>query len=198
MSIDSIYKLTKTNDVDALLRLLKIQTPEHNTKNIGVDIITPWTRGGAETYKFVFKISVQSISKTFIFKACVPSSPTIAIDDIIKKWVERRKVLEQYGICTPYLYGIFDGCLLEDYIPYELSGLQRNEWTKELNSQLQYYCNVLTKLQFFAINPFSDLRTDLKDIYVIDFGSDLGPPNASNNLPDYSSLASTWIKENLK
>jgi len=145
-----------------------------------------WSRGGAETYIYKFSVEKKRSGKSeeFIIKACAPFSPAIDIDKTLKSWIKRRKILSDYGICTPRLVAVSDGLILEEYIPY----LLRSKISKDGHNQdkllpeLAHYAGILSKLGFSPISPFKDLRSRSNDVVVVDFGEDIGGLNVSQKV----------------
>lgn len=146
-----------------------------------------WVPGGGETY--IFPFSVYGESGTFrklILKAFTPAPGTVSVRDGLQNMLARREELRRFGVAVPQLLGSSGGTWCEDFIPHDL-------WTRisspnfdsshvdKLLSSLFRVAFAMDVLLFAPIDPFRDLRTDDIHAYMIDFGSDLGPPRVAKS-----------------
>lgn len=134
-----------------------------------------WERGGAETYILRFSVYHNDQSSEYIVKACTAFSASQNISEIIADWVDRRNTLKNNGIITPRLVGIGKGVIVEQFIPFTLSqAIQKKDKRDTHLIQLAIFAATIHKLGFLAIEPFSDLRSNGRDVIPVDFGQDLG------------------------
>lgn len=191
---NTIIDLSGTNNLSNALRLLGLI--HKNEDFVSIEADQGWFRSGAETYCIAFSVNKaqsKSIScQKYIIKACTPFCPALSIDTVLDNWVMRRKCLQNENILVPKLIHRGKGLIIENYIPYALDELAPID--SELKEQINYIANVLSKLRFSAINPFTDLRSDGSKIYFVDFGEDLGNPYTSTHEKDYIKIANNWIQ----
>ncbi len=107
-------------------------------------------------------------------------------------------MLTSYGIKAPKIYFRQQATWLEQNIPYELESrvsilAQDHEKLLRLLMQLHVLAIVLGELGFSPIDPFGDLRTDDEDVYVVDFGTDLGPPSVKSKGYAYEGMLIEWL-----
>ena len=89
--------------------------------------------------------------------------------------------------------------LIEEVIPHSLKMYLKKESLDEiLIDELFDYSYALFRLGFDPIDPFSDLMTDGKHIYVVDFGEDLGPYGlqTEKSAKHYFDLTLDWLSQN--
>lgn len=137
-----------------------------------------WMRGGAETFIYRFRATQSDSVHDVLLKAVVGFSTAKSLTEQGDEWVQRRKLLEQDGICTPRLYHAGRAIVVEQFIPEGLSGFLRRKppETVHLFDQVFRYAATLEKHGFCPISPFHGLRTNGVDVFAVDFGQDLGPP----------------------
>lgn len=138
--------------------------------------VSGWRRGGAETYILPFSLSSQNgeDSPQFILKACITPCIERQIDAVVGGWLERRKTAEENGIHTPHFYGYKGGVILEEFIPASLGELVQDAPKEKMVKQLASLYGTLGALGFQPICIAKDLRVSNDNIYMIDFGEDLG------------------------
>jgi len=187
---DFLARATGCEDLGKIAAKLGLVT---QPEDLSLRIIEDWHRGGAETFIMVFTVEGPSLSKKLLLKACTPFSPAVPIEDVLAKWLRRRKFLEASGCLAPHLYGTLEGTLIEEYIPDALSDFELGRWNEGLTRDLMHYAQVLAANGFCALSPFSDLRTDGWRVYVVDFGEDLGDPMQQSSIIDYSQIAVNWL-----
>jgi hypothetical protein len=180
----------------ALHALGLISRSESSYRLVGAD--GQWVRGGAESYIFRFQVDEDIAVKDVMIKACVAFGPGGRLSEILERWVQRRNLLRANGIATPQLYGYGHGVLIEEYVPHSLGEAlcSASSNRKELLSGLAIYAAALSKLGFAPIGPFEDLRSRGRDVVVVDFGEDLGPPGVSNTArPEMFQMLATYMRK---
>jgi hypothetical protein len=168
--------LTKTRSVhEALWRLGIVNEPASETV---FKEVQAWTRDGAETFTYRFRVISPGPVKDVLLKAIVAFSTTRSLAEISHEWVSRRQLLEQFGIRTPTLYRAAGALLVEQFIPHKLSDYLREEPqpTKGLIDQVIQIAATLENCGFCPIAAFHGLRTDGENVFAVDCGQDLGPP----------------------
>lgn len=157
-----------------LLRLLK-----RGETFVALEELQPWTRAGAETYTYVFRVRTVASAKQVLVKACVALGGT-SVGEICQEWLRRRRFLQSAGISTPELYGFSRATIIEEYVAMTLPEAfllgNLNERLR-LASGLGRLVGVLSRYRFQLLS-LHDLRSRADDVVVIDFGEDLGPPFA--------------------
>jgi hypothetical protein len=140
--------------------------------------VQDWTRGGAETYVYRFRVVLGAAVQEVLLKAIVACSLTKALTEIADEWVARRRLLDCHGIKTPKLYCAKRALVMERFIPHNLSDFLRktSDPPNDLMNQVIHYAVVLDELGFSPPAPFHSLRTDGTDVFAVDYGRDLGPP----------------------
>jgi hypothetical protein len=137
-----------------------------------------WRRGGGETYLYRFKVISAGCSHDVVLKAVTAFSTSRTLNQLANEWVERRQLLEDEGVRTPTLYFAGRALLVEEYVGEKLATwLQRNPGSgRQLIDQVFRLAAVMDRHGFEPICVFNGLRTDGENVYVVDFGQDLGPP----------------------
>lgn len=189
--------LVKATSVrEALWRLGVISEPSSEAV---IQEVHGWTRGGAETFIYRFRVLLPGTVNDVLLKAIVAFSTAKPLSEIGDEWVTRRRLLEHEGIRTPTLYYAGRALLVEQFIPEKLSDFLRRGRTEttRLFDQVIQYAATLEKLGFCPASLCHDLRTDGVDVFVVDFGQDLGPP-ALTSRRDGRLLreAIRWLKNN--
>ncbi len=178
-----------------------------------------WHRRGSETYVMMFCLESDQFSRQFVIKACIAG---LAPEVTLQNWLERRRLLEGYGVHTPKLYASNEGALLEEFVPDSFVEAYVRLYPKveKLMQGLAGVVIALTQGRFHILQLLSDLRcSENGDVYMIDFGQDLGTPNGGtsnaanivlselNQLPmplpenlrqEFTRLISTTISKELK
>jgi len=156
--------------------------------SLGIKEIRDWHRAGAETYQYHFEVSNQSRKTLCVLKACAAWSPVKSLEQILTDWIDRRLLLKARRIQLPLLYGWGHGVLLEEHIPYRLSDIIGAGHPNSFLPEIARVAGVLSSLRFAPIEPFQDLRSRGRDVVMIDFGEDLGPPGLSQDALDAATL----------
>src|SRR3989338_1959426 len=159
--------------------------------------VTQWSRKGAESYVSEAQIITTDGKKVhFIVKAIVGILP---INARINELIERRKLLQSFGISIPKLFGINSGAMIEAFIPNDLLS-QKGELPFKTKLQVARIASILDFAGFSVLNFLSDLRCseDLFEVFYVDFGFDLGRPepqaqsNALQQIEDQFSLDTAY------
>lgn len=163
-------------------------TPTHE-----ITAVTPWSRGGNETYVTDFTIN-DGINDPLrmIAKACIKLSPS----ETMNEWNVRRSVLSRAGIQTPTVYACSGPTIVEEFILYTLEeAFQRGDSIirESLRSE---YLDVCSKLALCGFNTSSlhDARSRGSDVVLIDMGSDLGPLTGTIRVLDALKIEASFRK----
>ena len=168
--------LAKTRSVhEALWRLGIISDP---VSEAVIEEVQGWTRDGAETFTYRFRVLSPAPVKDVLLKAIVAFSTARSLTEISQEWVARRQLLELGGIRTPTLYRAQGALLVEQFIPHKLSEFLRRGplATKGLIDQVIQFAATLERCGFCPVAAFHGLRTDGENVFAVDFGQDVGPP----------------------
>lgn len=162
------------NTSQDLSQLLGLDTEElQNTWGSELEVVTPWHRGGAETYVCDFLLTKEGQSQHLIAKACIKFGPREAMGE----WLQRRGKLHNNGVGLPDLYLVEGATIVEEYIPYgfaEAFGLATDAERAGLkNAYIDMYKRIVGA-GFFPMS-LHDVRSRGHDAVVIDVGEDLGP-----------------------
>jgi len=95
--------------------------------------------------------------------------------------IQIERILRE-GILTSRLYHAGKALLVEQSVPLKLSDhlKGRPSERKRLIDQVIRFAAVLEKQGFCPISPFHGLCTDRHDVFVTDFGQDIGPPGVGS------------------
>lgn len=147
-----------------------------------IEEVQDWTRGGAETFIYRFRVMCPECAHDVLLKAIVAFSTARSLSELGGEWLERRRLMEREGIHTPRLYFAGRALVVEEFVAYELAdvlGRKRGN-TAHLVDQVMRYAAILEKHGFCPLSPFHSLRTDGRDVFVVDFGQDMGPPGVTS------------------
>lgn len=147
-----------------------------------IEEVQDWTRGGAETFIYRFRVMHQSgCVHDVLLKAIVAFSTARSLSELGGEWLERRRLMEREGMRTPHLYFAGRALIVEEFVPTELASVlkQRRGDVARLVDQVMRYAAILDKHGFCPLSPFHSLRTDGRDVFVVDFGQDMGPPGVA-------------------
>ena len=160
---------------EALCRLGLASDPDDPPR---LEEIHPWRRGGAETYLYRFKVIGSAHEHSVLLKAVTAFSTARTLSKLTEEWVCRRRLLTADGICTPKCYFSGRALLVEQYIEKKLALWLRLQPANsvELTDQVFALAGVMDRLGFSPVSAFDRLRTDGENVYIVDFGQDLGPP----------------------
>lgn len=138
-----------------------------------------WVRGGGESYILPFEVKDCGTNFQGIFKASTTMNPELAIE----RAISRRKLLTEYGIKAPSLYGHGNGIVLEEFLPHSLEEAHA-KFGDSILKDIAYAHGTISALGFqpVANGILRDFRGDaLGNMYLIDFGADLGSSSATPN-----------------
>ncbi len=140
-----------------------------------------WTCAG-DSFTYRFRVVSPEAAHEVVLKAIVAFSMTKSLTEIAEEWVRRRRLLEREGILTSRLYHAGKALLVEQSVPLKLSDhlKGRPSERKRLIDQVIRFAAVLEKQGFCPISPFHGLCTDRNDVFVTDFGQDIGPPGVGS------------------
>jgi len=197
-SLESEFcKLTDEANIEDALKKLHLLAQDESLSSI--DVKNEWIRGGAETYIYSFDlISDKGNINPLILKAYVPSFSAVSIEDGLHNIFKKRRAIEGYGNLSPQLYAFGNGVWIEKRIPFDLkeriSILTEDKTTfQNIINQLFLLAFTLDHLGFSSISPFDDLRTDDVNIFVVDFGQDMGNPEMSSKSNGNLEKLLDWI-----
>ncbi|MGY2011589.1 MULTISPECIES: hypothetical protein [Nocardia] len=137
-----------------------------------------WWRSGAETYSLIFDVETQSAQRTAIMKACVAWG-SLSLAATFEQWFTRRATLRAAGVQVPDLYCRDNATLVEEYIPFDF--YEHVKQSPDRHSLLFAAGRAAALISKTGFTPLSlvDLRTRGSDVVFIDFGQDLGDPDAN-------------------
>src|ERR1035437_620104 len=181
---DSIRQALQTLD------LLGTPSPPYS-----FEVSQDWHRSGAVTFMAVFTLIWGGSEAKYVVKACAPFTVGISVDKLFRRWLRRRILLRRSGIRVPRIYGARDSVFVEDFIPSKLRSVDSAAWSHDMKSDLIHIARTLSTLGFDAICPFSDLMTDGRHIFMVDFGADLGDPYSLVQPRNYVQLANDWLMQ---
>jgi hypothetical protein len=181
--------------------LVRVGIASECAKSVTVRQATEWRRSGAETFSTELEVIQEGrVLQTLLLKACTPALAVgVPLDSILNAWLQRRNLLQSCHVATPHLYAFGNGVLLEEKIPYLLrdaiaATLPSSPQRLALISDLARFACTLSALGFVSQNAFSDLMSRGVDVVVVDFGADLGPPNADSPAAiDYLLSLTQWL-----
>ena len=143
---------------------------------IGFRELMPWHRSGGETYLAAAVAEVRSDSgcidnRAFVAKAIVSWTPDI--HGRVMQLCDRYRTLEATGVRVPYIYSSGEGVIYQALIPHNLSpGLLAGR--PDLLRELSQLSATLDSLGAQPLNFVRDVMTDLRHLYYVDVGQDLG------------------------
>jgi hypothetical protein len=142
-----------------------------------IEVITPWYRGGSESYVSEFLLDKDGVKRHLIAKACVKFGPREAMAE----WLSRRYVLQEAGVQTPELVVVDGATIVEEFIPYSFSAAYSSASLSDKMKLREAFFDTYQRISMagFAPTTMYDLRTRGEDAVVIDFGEDLGPSHAA-------------------
>lgn len=158
--------------------LLRLGLVEEGTPEPQIEEVHGWRRGGAETFIYRFCVAQAGVRQDVMLKAVVAFSTARTLSELGGEWLARRRLLEKEGVRTPRLFYAGRALVLEAFIPEALSSYLRRRPAESMHlfDQVIRYAATLERHGFSPLAPFHSLRTDGNDIFVVDFGQDLGPP----------------------
>lgn len=168
--------LAKTRSVDQALKRLGLI--ERREAKATLEEVHGWTRSGAETFTYAFRLVLPNGARELLLKAIVAFSMSRSLGDLNNEWMHRRRLLEDEGIKTPTVHFAGKALLVEQFIPNKLSShlKRKRAGSAHLIDQVLQIAAVLERHEFCPISPFNGLRTDGADVFVVNFGQEIGPP----------------------
>jgi hypothetical protein len=159
----------------ALWRLGVIGEP---SPEVTITEVEDWTRAGAETYIYRFRVTLGPAVRDVLLKAVVGFRAAGSVSDVAKEWVARRRLLEAEGVPAPTLYCAKRALLMEQFIPHNLAEhlSATSPAPGRLADRVIEIAAALDRLGFSPLSPFHSLRTEGTEVFAVDFGQDLGPP----------------------
>jgi hypothetical protein len=157
-----------------------------------------WQRRGAETYAIEFDVVSQGTMREVILKAYVGFPTGLSVTDYVEEMVRRRELLRGAGVSSPTLYYWGDGVWVEQRLGRNLDVVLRDKSIAEVTAQ-RYRVGVfvtalaLDQCEFEPIGPFDDLLTEAGDVFMVDFGQDLGPPGVASSRSANVDAAFAWL-----
>jgi hypothetical protein len=161
-----------------------------------IEEVEGWTCAG-DSFTYRFRVISTQATREVVLKAIVAFSITRSLTEITEEWVRRRRLLEHHGVLTSRLYHAGRALLVEQAVPLKLSEhlKRRPSERKRLIDQVVRFAAVLEKQGFRPISPFHGLRTDGHDVFVTDFGQDMGPAGVSSEGSGHLLLeAVRWLE----
>lgn len=139
-----------------------------------------WRKGGDESYIAAADITVESdqmLVRPVLMKAIVGFGTT---NEKIAQMLSNRQILESAGVKTSELYACEDAVFYERFLPEEVDPVSYFKRSDPRTVDLIRYAAALDALGYTQVARgeafFRDLLADHTGAYVVDFGSDLGPP----------------------
>jgi len=165
----STYKSVGKSSLD----MLNIKDPS------SIESLGEWTASG-ETYHRELTVNTGISSERLIEKSCVQFCPV----EVMKEWMQRRRILQRAGIDTPKLRAHHRADIIEEYIPYTLQEAYRQADDEGRLHLEQLFIDSYTRILRLGFYPISlhDVRSRGNDIVLVDFGSDLGGQSKSSSL----------------
>lgn len=169
--------------------LKKIGIVKSGETIIAYEELNDYVRKGEETYVAAARVILNKehrrIIRSFVSKAVISG------DELIKSMLRRRYLLQSQNIHVPELYSVTDACINEELIPYDLDCVLGKElYNLEVLNSVIHAAAVLDWMGFRTLNFLSDMRTDGKFAYYIDFGWDLADPSDSPKDNAFNTLLS--------
>lgn len=180
-------------DLTSALRQAEVIGPTEDLRELHE--VESWRAGGAETWVYVFDVLGSASTKRLIIKAYVSLG---AGEGRLQTLLERRSLLSSRGVSVPRLYATDRGVVLEEHIPWLLREHVRERLLTEtrvvpLLVDLYRVALAFDASGFAPVSPFSDLRTDGRHAFVVDFGEDLGGPSRARRA-SVASEVGPWVR----
>lgn len=150
---------------------------------IRVEEITPWERGGAETYCHLIRLITTDESKSVFMKAFVPFPGTLSVAEALERTLRRTSTLLQAGLRVPEVYAVANGTILTQYIEESLmEALRRSPY--ETAETAANYLRDISELGCDVSFCVHDLRFSDHRPYLVDLGADFrdSPGDAEDSL----------------
>jgi hypothetical protein len=171
--------IAKTRSAGEALRRLGIVGAD--SPDAALEEVEAWTCAG-DCYTYRFRVLLPEATHEVVLKAVVAFSIARSLTEMAEEWVRRRRLLEREGVLTSKLYHAGRALFVEQSVPLELSDHLRSRPAerKRLADQVIQFAAILSKKGFCPLSPFHALKTDGSDVFVTDFGQDIGPPGVTS------------------
>jgi hypothetical protein len=171
--------IAKTRSAGEALRRLGIVGAD--SPEAALEEVEAWTCAG-DCYTYRFRVLLPKATHEVVLKAVVAFSIARSLTEMAEEWVRRRRLLEREGVLTSKLYHAGRALFVEQSVPLELSDHLRSRPAerKRLADQVIQFAAILSKKGFCPLSPFHALKTDGSDVFVTDFGQDIGPPGVTS------------------
>lgn len=155
--------------------LEKLGIPFPSTGSVHIQTDRDWYQGGAETWVYVFSLVIgEKPLRKFILKACAPNFAPRPVAEICDDWFRTRQILTDAGITAPYVVARKGPLWLEEFIESDLKEAMTDPSTRpSLARSIGTTAGSLFRCGYVA-RSYHDWRTDGDDVFLVDFGSDLG------------------------
>ncbi len=173
-----IIQLAEAESLEEAVAKLNM-LPLTGTSKIALKMLSPWTRGGAETYVTTFDITAGAECAPCILKACVAFAITPGgVEAILESWIARRRLLAAHGAAVPRLYAYGRGVVLEERLPYRAQDLiaAKSATRPAVLASLFKLTRALEQVRFQPVSILPDVMSDGERAVLVDFGQDLGDP----------------------
>jgi hypothetical protein len=174
-----LCSLARTRSAGEALRRLGIV--DDSCCDAQLEEVEGWTCVG-ESYTYRFRVLLPQTTHDLLLKAIIAFSTSRSLTELANEWLRRRQLLEGDGILTSQLYYAGRALFVEKFLPFRLSDHLKchSEVPASLFDQVIGFAAILERHGFCPISPFHGLRTDGRDVFVTDFGQDLGPPGVTS------------------
>jgi len=174
-----LCSLARTRSAGEALRRLGIV--DGSCCDAQLEEVEGWTCVG-ESYTYRFRVLLPQTTHDLLLKAIIAFSTSRSLTELANEWLLRRQLLEGDGILTSQLYYAGRALFVEKFVPFRLSDHLKchSEVPASLFDQVIGFAAILERHGFCPISPFHGLRTDGRDVFVTDFGQDLGPPGVTS------------------
>jgi hypothetical protein len=174
-----LCSLARTRSAGEALRRLGIV--DGSPGDAQLEEVEGWTCVG-ESYTYRFRVLLPQARDELLLKAIVAFSMSRSLTELANEWLRRRRLLEGEGVQTSQLYYAGRALFVEKFVPFRLSDQLKcqSEVPARLFDQVIGFAAILDRHRFCPISPFHGLRTDGRDVFVTDFGQDLGPPGIAS------------------
>lgn len=177
-SICKVGGRTEVNEQSLFLGLIQLNLLDERCSIIRFEDLSPWVRGGSETYiaecKLVFEKENVTSERHIIAKAILSM---VDVDSRWNQYLRRIKRLNEYGVKTPLNFGYAEGVIYQEFIPFSFAEFYQsaNPAVKDgLRQELRQMARLVDDAGFSTTGFVHNIRTDGEKLYIVDFGSDLG------------------------
>jgi len=167
--------LTLSEEKNIRSALISAKLLEIHDELVEIQEIENWRRGGAETYVYTFQLIYRVANpKKLIAKAMVAWQAALPAEQQAR-WQYKMNDFTALGLKVPQCFLSGKSLIIEEFIEHDIrSYYQQTELKEEFVSAVTEYGLIVINSGFAPVNIIGNLRTDGKQIYWIDFGTDLG------------------------